>query len=1089
MNLIISKEHWQEEKYKISVIIPTYNRKDILVKCLNALNNQTLPPTDYEIIVVDDGSTDGTEDTIKNLQLACKKQRTTSSYRKFTYLKQANKGPGAAKNLGIRHAVGELLLFMNDDIIADDTLLAEHLAAHETCQKENIAVLGHVSLAEQYQKSLFMHLLENEKLMLGYKKLREGQYYDYNMFWTCNISLPKSAVLKVGIFAEDFIPATTEDIELGYRLGKIGYKVLYYPDAKGEHWHSINLDAFCKREKILGINFVKLIQKHPEILKYTFGISDFDANEIDRMSNDIAANKEKVEQLVAIFKDIERFSVDEYKRLVLEDGASFEEKLKILGKGIRTIKNYYWTIGVLEALETSDAAQTEIKSKAKKLPSGRVLLSNPPWFMTEQNRWGIRAGSRWPFTIPQGSNGYYPFPFSLAYATSYLRANGIQAHMVDSILTRESLESYFRRIQEINFDWMIIETSTPSIDYDLKIAEEVSKYAKVALAGPHASVFAEEMMAKPFISAVLRGEYEKNALQLVKSGEERIYDYDIVDDIDSLPYPYRDYSIYRYCDKFPNSPPGPQLQMWGSRGCPFRCIFCLWPPVMYKHKYRQRQPDEIIKEIEETFQNFPRHRCERSEAISSVYFDDDTFNIGDDRVREICKGMRKLGIPWAAMCRADTSSIETFEMMAKSGCYAVKFGVESGCQELVDGCRKKLDLEVVKENVNALKKMGVWVHTTFTWGLPGETRETIKRTQEYYRELRPSSAQESICTPFPGTPYYDILTKAQKLDLVDWSLLDGARTSVINNDGMTSEELLQYGRLQTRLYIVGRMLEQHMGPWFVRAAAELGYNPIPVDLWTNPGMVNHLVTSATEDDIILVDKGGGLSAEILQNIKAQRILYYPDIMPTLEDRSLATSATEHAQQRYAEFSAIAPYFDKVILHDNHSLEYLLEQGHRNIVGQVILPFEPRLHRKLDVEKIFDIVFVGLISPYRKEILEDISKRFQVHTPSVWGEEMVKTINQAKIVLNIHYTPILNTEHRIIESLACGCFVLSQKLYNAELFEDRKHLVYFDNDDVYELIEYYLEHEEEREKIAQEGMEEVRKKYTAVQQLQEILSLA
>ena len=329
--------------------------------------------------------------------------------------------------------------------------------------------------------------------------------------------------------------------------------------------------------------------------------------------------------------------------------------------------------------------------------------------------------------------------------------------------------------------------------------------------------------------------------------------------------------------------------------------------------------------------------------------------------------------------------------------------------------------------------------------------------------------------------------------------MDGARTSVINNDGLTSKELLQYGRLQTRLYIIGRMLEQHIGPWFVRAAVELGYNPIPVDLWTNPGMVNHLLRT-NESDIVIVDKGGRLSADILQNIKAQKILYYPDIMPTLEETNEPKGKTtksheavgersEHAQQRYAEFSAIAPYFDKVILHDNHSLEYLLKRGHRNIVGQVILPFEPRLHRKLDLEKKFDLVFIGLMSPYRKEILEYISRRFPVYTPNVWGEEMVKTINQAKIILNIHYTPILNTEHRIIESLASGCFVLSQKLFNAELFEDRKHLVYFNNDNVYELIEYYLEHEEEREKIAQQGMEEVRKKYTAVQQLQKILSLA
>ncbi|MBI4652605.1 hypothetical protein HY745_15290, partial [Candidatus Desantisbacteria bacterium] len=257
----------------------------------------------------------------------------------------------------------------------------------------------------------------------------------------------------------------------------------------------------------------------------------------------------------------------------------------------------------------------------------RVLLSNPPWFIEGGNRWGIRAGSRWPFTLPCGS-GYYPFPFLMSHAASYLRENGIEAYMVDSILTRESYNSFIKRIKEIKFDWVIIETSTPSIEHDLKLCEDISKYSKVALSGPHATTFAEELIKKPYIKAILKGEYEKNSLELLRTGEEKVYDYNLTEDINTLPFPYRDYSIYNYADHFPVTPKGPQLQIWGSRGCPFKCVFCLWPPIMYKNKYRARKPSNILEEIKVTLKNFPKFR--------SIYFDDDTFNIGKDRMMEIC---------------------------------------------------------------------------------------------------------------------------------------------------------------------------------------------------------------------------------------------------------------------------------------------------------------------------------------------------------------------------------------------------------------------------------------------------------------------
>jgi radical SAM superfamily enzyme YgiQ (UPF0313 family) len=109
------------------------------------------------------------------------------------------------------------------------------------------------------------------------------------------------------------------------------------------------------------------------------------------------------------------------------------------------------------------------------------------------------------------------------------------------------------------------------------------------------------------------------------------------------------------------------------------------------------------------------------------------------------------------MARADTSDEETFKIMKDAGLYAVKFGVESGVQEIVNNCGKLLNLQKVIENVRLLKELNIKVHLTFTLGLPGETKETIKQTLKFLKKVKPDSDQFLIVTLFPGNQYYDIL--------------------------------------------------------------------------------------------------------------------------------------------------------------------------------------------------------------------------------------------------------------------------------------------------------------------------------------------
>ena len=1073
--LVVGKKA-KEKSHKpmLSVIIPTRERADVLKVSLEALDKQTIPRELYAVVIIDDGSGNTGYDWIKGCGYGYQ----------IKVLNQDKKGPAAARNLGIRNAEGGLLLFMNDDAIADPRLLEEHLKAHNKNEDSKVAVLGGFHLAE-YKESLFMSLLENTDLLMSYRDMKPGQLYDFNYFWTCNISVPREDVIRVGLFDEDFTEPMTEDVEFGYRLEKMGYKVLYWPEAYCEHKHSFSFASFCQKQLMCGRNFVRLVTRHPEIMVQAYGVDHFTPEILDIFRKDLATDRHRIDSFEGLFHSIEGLRIKDYAKvseIFAHTFSSLEECFQILGPLIWQIRHYHWKRGVLQAMEARDitveSSTRRIQQKTSQIPTQtprKVLLSNPPWFAENGAIWGIRAGSRWPFTTEVGCP-YYPYPFLLGYATSCLLENGINAWMVDSILSRESLASYYRRIQEIQFDYVVIETSTPSSDKDLVIAQEVARYSKVILTGPHATVFADELATKPYIHAVLKGEYEKNLLEAVRSGKPGIYDYDLVEDIDSLPYPYRDSTIYRYCDRFPVTPAGPALQMWGSRGCPYRCIFCLWPPVMYKGKFRMKRPGAIIREIEEVLAAYPR--------FTSIYFDDDTFNIGKDRIWEICDGLKQIGLPWAAMCRADTVDVETFRIMKDSGCYAVKFGVESGCQELVDRCQKKLDLKTVEENIREVRKMGIFVHTTFTFGLPGESIKSIKATQRFYRHTRPDSYQQSCCTPFPGTPFYDIWGKANisNSDSFRWDKLDGNKGCVMGGNGLSAEEITSLGKVESQCFVWGRMLRRHMGPWLVKAAQELGYRAFALDNIEPHPVAISLLLKASPLDMFIADRGVGLTPDILKLIKAKKVLYYPDILPTLYATNL------HAGLRYAEFRNIAPYFDYIVLHDDEALPYLIEKGHKNIVGKIVLPFEATLHKKIPLPKEYDLLFFGTPSEYRQSWLAYIEEKYPVFYPTVFEDELVRVINRSRIILNLHYTPLPNTEHRVIEAMACGAFVLSEPLADRDLFEEGKELVYFDKSDVFDKIGYYLYHEEEREEIASWAWQKVTAHFSAKDQLKNLLEL-
>jgi hypothetical protein len=274
----------------------------------------------------------------------------------------------------------------------------------------------------------------------------------------------------------------------------------------------------------------------------------------------------------------------------------------------------------------------------------------------------------------------------------------------------------------------------------------------------------------------------------------------------------------------------------------------------------------------------------------------------------------------------------------------------------------------------------------------------------------------------------------------------------------------------------------YMPPALVRGAGEAGFEGIAVDPWDDPRAVQTLLDTRP-DDLVLCDRGLGVTQELLARVPGRTVLYYPDPLPTAEgQRGLM-------QAKYAEFRRIAAGFDHVVLHDSHGWEFLQARGHDNLRGVVLLPYNPRMHRDLGLERDLDIVFVGLASEHRERWMAHLrAEGVEVHWPQVWGEAFVETLNRAKIVLNLHSLDAPNTEIRLVEAMACGAMVVSERITDCSRFTDGEHLVYITPDTAPDTLRWYLAHTAERQRIARAGQAYVAERHTARHVVEAIVEL-
>lgn len=230
----------------VSVVIPTYNRGPFLERAIRSILTQAYPADRFEVIVIDDGSTDGTGRVL---------DRCRQDYTSLRVLHQPNRGPATARNLGIRQARGEIVLFMDDDCVADRSWIAE-LVQHYT-DAEVGGVAGRIRFVPPNDN--FANRGAANATGCGQPVDDEGRIA---YFVTANASFRRAALEQVGGFDPSFPHAAQEDIDLSLRVLAAGWQLCFASSAVVDHYHNHTIMGDLRRSYQIGQAEITLFRKH-----------------------------------------------------------------------------------------------------------------------------------------------------------------------------------------------------------------------------------------------------------------------------------------------------------------------------------------------------------------------------------------------------------------------------------------------------------------------------------------------------------------------------------------------------------------------------------------------------------------------------------------------------------------------------------------------------------------------------------------------------------------------------------------------------------------------------------------------------------
>ena len=356
-------------------------------------------------------------------------------------------------------------------------------------------------------------------------------------------------------------------------------------------------------------------------------------------------------------------------------------------------------------------------------------------------------------------------------AAGVAEKHGHNIVLIDSPAEVISTEETLKRLKDFGTDLAVIETSTGSINNDVKFVETIKAAipgVTACLVGNHVTALHREVMEEhPIVDMVARNEYEETIVDLADSlvnqkdlgnilsltwrnGEEVIINgaRPANENLDEIPFAS---SVFkRFCkpkDYFFSAGRFPQMMVYTGRGCPYRCTFCVYPQNFYGHIYRHRSAQSIADEFKYIEENFPE--------VVEVTIEDDTFTVYKDHTIEVCKLLiaQKNKLTWTCNVRADLD-VETMKWMKKAGCRLVIVGFESGSNEILKLMKKGVRVEQFKSAANA-KKAKLLIHACYMMGNRGETIATMNETLQLAKKLNTDTAQFFPLMVYPGTEAYD----------------------------------------------------------------------------------------------------------------------------------------------------------------------------------------------------------------------------------------------------------------------------------------------------------------------------------------------
>lgn len=362
---------------------------------------------------------------------------------------------------------------------------------------------------------------------------------------------------------------------------------------------------------------------------------------------------------------------------------------------------------------------------------------------------------------------------------------GHEVSLFDLALPGVDQDSFWGQIAAAEVQALLLTATTVQVNTAGQLAKKAKRIRPdllTVLGGPHATALPERTLREqPALDMVVVGEGEETALDLldgasakngspppgafarvdgrIVSGGER----PLIEDLDALPFPrFVDLPLDAYARFFTREKVR-KLPVHTSRGCPFRCLFCL---RTLGDRVRLRSAESVLAEIERDVDEF---------GAGKIIFTDENLAFPTERLMELCAGLsrRKKKVGWFCETHVTTLTEQTTKAMKQAGCEHVSVGIESGDPEILAQSGKGITVEKVKQAVRAAQAAGLFIQTNFILGHPQENEEKARNTIKLARELDADRSSFAIMVPFPGTQVYRLARRGEaglRLLTENWDL-------------------------------------------------------------------------------------------------------------------------------------------------------------------------------------------------------------------------------------------------------------------------------------------------------------------------------